>query len=138
VERRKTKHKTMRIKIITGFLLGTLLASTHLDAEPACKDPKETTICLANQPPLSINGCQKIETNERKNKACTGSAGNKQCIARKLYLHVIETIYERLNIDTEVTAGAKEPYQDVYCGTKETREPRSVEMKIFASSKHRV
>ena len=119
----------MKIKIITGFLLGSLLASTHLDAKQVCKDPKETTLCLAFQPPLSINGCEKIETHERKNKACTGSDGNKECILKKLNLHVISTVYERLNIDTGKIAGDTEPYTDVYCGTKETQEPTSVEMK---------
>ena len=118
----------MKIKIITGFLLGSLLASTHLDAEPACKDPKETTICLADQPPLSNNGCEKIETKERRNKTCTGSTGNRQCIARKLFLTVTATVYQRLSIDTDKLAADSAPYTDVYCGTEEADCPKSLDI----------
>ena len=121
----------MNIKIITGFLLGSLLASTHLDAEPDCKDPKELLPCLGNQDPLAINGCVKLEAAPRKNKDCTGPDGKKFCSKRTLELSTIKTTYIRLNVSDSKKALDSTENTEIYCGTEEATHPVSVPVKCL-------
>lgn len=120
----------MNTKIITGFLLGSLLASTHLDAQTqVCKEPKEISQCIDNQTPTAPNGCVKIEAAPRKTKRCTGPEGNKQCIERTLDLAVIRTVYQRLLISDSTVAKTTVPFTEIYCGTKEALQPQAVDVR---------
>ena len=107
----------MNIKIITGFLLGSLLASTHLGTAEECNDPKEENICMGSQVPIGINGCIKIDAVTTKNKDCTGSSGRKECLWGHLYLGATKTVYRMIN-QGGTTAGKKDLPKDCTCGTK--------------------
>ena len=106
----------MNIKIITGFLLGSLLASTHIGTAEECNDPKEENICMASQSPLGINGCLKIDAVTTKNKDCTGSSGRKECLSGVLVLGATKTVYRMIN-QAGFTAGKKDLAKDCTCGT---------------------
>jgi hypothetical protein len=114
----------MNTKIITGFLLGSLLASTHLDAQTqVCKEPKEISQCTDNQTPQAVNGCVKLEAVSKKNKRCTGPEGKQQCIERALEVPALATFYQRLKVSDSTVAGDSDKYDEIYCGTKERKPP---------------
>jgi carboxypeptidase C (cathepsin A) len=114
----KIKHKTMNIKTIAGFLLGSSLASTHLDAGQVCKEPKETNKCAGNQQEYPHNHCIRITATEEKNKDCSGADSRKQCVTSTRTVGVTQYFFESLNTEGKPVQANEQP---VTCGPNELK-----------------
>jgi hypothetical protein len=128
VERRKIKHKTMKIKIITGFLLGSFLASTHLDAEQVCKDPKDGTTCIGKQTAMGLNDCIQIDAEPFNNKECTGAPGKKLCLMSMTTRGGTWKQYQALNEKGKPAEASDDIYNNT-CGTKIVKKTRAFQAK---------
>lgn len=119
---KKKKHKTMNIKTIAGFLLGSSLASTHLDAGQVCKEPKETNKCAGNQQEYPHNNCIRITATEEKNKDCSGGDSRKKCVTSTRTVGATQYFFERLNKEGQPVKAGEEP---VTCGLNELKPSES-------------
>ena len=118
----------MKIKIITGFLLGSLLASTHLDAEPVCKDPKDGTTCIGKQTAMAFNDCIQFDAEPFNNKECTGAPGKKQCLMSMTTRGGTYKRYQALRKDGTPAKKGDNKY-DTTCGTKIVEKAKAVQVQ---------
>ena len=82
---------------------------------------------MGNQTPLGLNYCIKIDAVTTKNKDCTGSKGQKECLPGILYLGATKTQYRMLN-QAGSTASNKDRPEKCTCGTEVVIKSTSVEI----------